>query len=175
MLADVVAALRGSAMVGTITVAASGTEAAAAAAALALDVHLDPPGSQSLDAAVAAAASHLQEAGSLLVVMADLPRLQTSDVDEVLAHDADVVVAATRDGGTGALLRSPPATMPTAYGPRSAERHVRLAAQAGRTVVLTSTAGFEDDLDTLGDLRRLHEGFVGPATRRVLDELRGDH
>lgn len=159
MLADVVAALRDSA-VDRIVVAAAGTAAAAAATAVGAEVLHDPASvtdlapRDRLDAAIAAATAQLRIAAQLLVVAADLPHLRGADVDEVLAADAEVVVAPTRDGGTGGLLRRPPAVCSTAYGPRSATRHVAAAHAAGLGAVRLEVAGFAHDVDVEGDLGR---------------------
>jgi 2-phospho-L-lactate/phosphoenolpyruvate guanylyltransferase len=170
MLADVCHALE-EAAVDRIVVAAGGASAVAAAAALGLDVVHDPPGCAGLDAALRAAASRLGHVGSLLIVTADLPRLTAPDVAAVLAPDTDVVVAPTVDGGTGALLRRPPAVIPTAYGPGSAARHLRLAHAARRRAATVRRAGFAHDLDTWEDLRHLRGRHVGPATASVLAGL----
>lgn len=170
MLADVVGVLR-CAPVDRVVVAAAGAEAAAAAAALDVDVLLDPPGSTSLDAALSAAISRLGTVGALLVVTADLPQLTARDVTAVLDAPVAVAVAATDDGGTGGLLRRPPAVITTAYGPGSAARHLRLATDAGVSAVSVTTAGFRQDVDTWTDVVALHGRAVGPSTARVLATL----
>jgi 2-phospho-L-lactate/phosphoenolpyruvate guanylyltransferase len=167
MLADVTAALRASS-VERIVVAASGPAAASAASALGLDVVLDPPGSRSLDEAVAAAVVRAGRTDALLIVMADLPRLSPADVDEVIGADAQVVVAPTGDGGTGALLRRPATIIGTSYGPSSAGRHLRLARAAGAAASTVTSPGFVDDVDTLEDLAALRRGPVGRATAAFL-------
>lgn len=173
MFADVVAALRASS-IDRIVVAAKGAAAEVTARAVGLTVHPDPPRAGSLDEAIAATAATLDAAGSLLVVMADLPRLGPEDVDEVIGTEAAVVVAATDDGGTGALMRRPPNVMGTAYGTGSADRHVLRAEAAGLTVRRITTPGFSSDVDTIDDLRQLGELRLGEATRRVLNEVLPD-
>jgi 2-phospho-L-lactate guanylyltransferase len=170
MLADVTAALTGAA-VDRVVVAASGPAAAAAGSALGAEVMLDPPGCRSLDTAVSAAAARLGPGGTLLVVTADLPRLSGADVDALLAVDAAVAVAATDDGGTGGLLRRPPVAIPTAYGRRSAARHLGLARRAGVASERVVIAGFRHDVDTWEDVLALREGHVGPATRAFLGRI----
>jgi 2-phospho-L-lactate/phosphoenolpyruvate guanylyltransferase len=170
MLADVCHTLERS-DVDDVVVAAGGASAVAAAAALGLDVLHDPPDAGGLDGALRAAAARLAGAGALLVVTADLPRLQPADVDAVVALDAEVVVAPTADGGTGALLRRPPTAIATAYGPGSAQRHLRLARAGGRLTRVVRRPGLAHDVDTWADLRRLREGPLGPATAAVLPQL----
>lgn len=167
MFADVIGAL-GASPIDRILVAASGPEAVAAASALGIDAHIDPPWVADLDGAIGAAAATLGTTHELLVVAADLPRLTADDVVGVLTTDAEVVVAPTRDGGTGGLLRRPADRIPTAYGPGSAARHRDLAAAAGATHAERHTAGFRDDVDIDADLAGLQRGTVGPATSKLL-------
>jgi len=167
MFADVIGALS-AAPVDRILVAASGPEAVAAASALGVDALLDPARVTDLNGAIGAAAATLRTGHDLLVVAADLPRLTGEEIRRVLEADAEVVVAPTRDGGTGGLLRRPADRIPTAYGPGSAGAHRRLAADAGATHAERHTAGFRDDVDIDADLAGLQRGPVGPATSKLL-------
>jgi 2-phospho-L-lactate/phosphoenolpyruvate guanylyltransferase len=173
MLADVTTALR-DAGTARIVVAADGPAAVAAASALGLETFADPPGTRGLDTALAAAAARLGPTRALLVVAADLPYLRAVDVAEVLAVDADVVVAPTADGGTGGLLRRPSDACATAYGPASADRHLAAARAAGRTAVRHVTPGFTHDVDVAADLaalRRPGRPPVGRCTAALLAHL----
>jgi 2-phospho-L-lactate/phosphoenolpyruvate guanylyltransferase len=170
MLADVAAALAG-ACVGRVIVAAEGPAAIAAAETLRLEVVRDAPGSGGLDRAIEHAARTVAAGSALLVVAADLPRLQPDDVERLLQAPAAVVVAPTDDGGTGGLLRNPADVMGTAYGPGSARRHLGLARGAGHEAVTVRTAGFDHDVDTVADLLALRAADVGPATAGVLATL----
>lgn len=170
MLADVTMALR-HAPVDRIVVVAAGGLAAAAARALRLDVVLDPPHVTSLNASLRTVTSRLGAVATLVVVMADLPRLSPSDVTDLVTTDAQVVVAATDDGGTGALLRRPPAIIPTAYGPESAARHLRMGHAAGAQTVSVDLPGFRHDVDTAEDLQALRDGPLGPMTSAFLEKL----
>jgi 2-phospho-L-lactate/phosphoenolpyruvate guanylyltransferase len=174
MLADVTAALD-AAPVDRIVVAADGPAAVAAASALGLETLADPPGTRSLDGALAAAASRLGPTAALLVVAADLPHLRAEDVVALLASDAEVVVAPTTDGGTGGLLRRPGDACRTAYGPGSARAHLALGRAAGRRVAEVPLAGFAHDVDVAADLAALtgrDRPPVGRRTASVLAELR---
>ncbi|WP_052666393.1 2-phospho-L-lactate guanylyltransferase [Nitriliruptor alkaliphilus] len=173
MLADVAAALRSS-PVDRIVVAAGGPTAIAAASALGLEALADPVGASGLDGALAAAAGRLGPVGTLVVVAADLPCLCAEDVTALLGHDAEVVVAPTSDGGTGALLRRPPDACPTAYGPGSGLRHLALARAAGRRTAEAALAGFAHDVDVAEDLVRLTAADLPPLgarTAALLDQL----
>jgi 2-phospho-L-lactate/phosphoenolpyruvate guanylyltransferase len=180
MLADVVAALR-AAPVDRIVVAAGGPAAAAAAAALGVEVVTDPAALATstspavrLDAAIAAAASRLGDPVDLLVVAADLPRLTGEAVTRLVTEAAEVVVAPTRDGGTGGLLRRPADACSTAYGVGSAARHATLARAAGCRTTVLDLLGFREDVDVAADLDRLRsrpDAPLGPCTAAVLARL----
>lgn len=171
MLADVVSALTAGGC-PRVVVAAGGPAAAGAAAALGVEVVTDPPGVRSLDAAVAAGVGRVAPRDDVLIVMADLPCLTGDDVARLCAEDAEVVLAPTTDGGTGALLRRPAKAMPTAYGPGSAARHAALARSADRQLAIVPTTGFSRDVDTARDLDALAGWPVGPMTRRWLAAAR---
>lgn len=172
MLADVIGALRG-ADLNDIIVVASGAEAAAAGGALGLDVLVDDASHPGLNAALGQATALVSgRSERVLIVVADLACLTADDVHTVLATPADVVVAPTADGGTGALVRRPPDIIPVAYGPNSAARHAMAAREAGATLEELDLAGFRLDVDTLDDLERLRAAPVGPATSSLLARTR---
>lgn len=170
MLADVVSALQG-AGIDRIVVLAGGPAASSAATALGVDVLLDPPGERGLDAALAAAARRIRATASL-VVPADLPLLTPEDVTTLLATAGEVVVAATHDGGTGALLRRPAWVIDTSYGGRSAARHLLAARSAGYSAERVDLPGFATDVDDADDLRHVAgHPALGTVTAHVLRDL----
>lgn len=173
MLADVTAALRSGA-IDRVVVAAGGPAAVAAASALGLETFTDPPGVRGLDAALAAAAAQLGPVGTLVVVAADLPCLTGDEVEQLLAVDAEVVVAPTDDGGTGGFVRRPADACPTAYGEGSAARHLELARSAGRRTEEIRLPGFAEDVDVAADLARLtvrDRSTLGVRTAALLDQF----
>jgi 2-phospho-L-lactate guanylyltransferase len=91
------------------------------------------------------------------VVPADLPTLSSGDVQQLLAgHRAGVTVCpAAGDGGTNALLLSPPTAIPFLYGPQSAERHLAAARAAGVPVRTAELPAFARDVDSPDDVRWL--------------------
>ena len=172
MLGDVVAAIAAAGL-GEVIVVAGGSAGAAAGASYGLPVMLDPPGTRGLNAALAAATLRVGSDRDVLVVAADLPRLRAEDVVAVLDRDAEVVLAPTAAGGTGALLRRPAGLMATAYGPGSATAHHELATAAGCRVAVVDRDGLHHDVDTFSDLAGLHEVELGPRTAAVLPHLLG--
>lgn len=108
-----------------------------------------------LEVALAAADAATVHATSTLILAADLPEVTSADITAVLeAARANpvVVIAPTRDGGTGALLRRPGAVIPTAYGHRSADAHAALARARGIEVVVLHRSALANDVDTPGEL-----------------------
>jgi len=172
MLRDVVTALTAGGIT-EVVVAAGGPGAAQAAADLGVDAVADPPGAPGLDAVLAAACRRVGAGRDILVVSADLPRIEAGDVAAVLGVDAEVVVAPTAAGGTGALLRRPGSVIETAYGPDSARRHLELAARAGVRGRALDRDGLFHDVDTFADLAALHEVELGAATAALLPRLLG--
>jgi 2-phospho-L-lactate guanylyltransferase (CobY/MobA/RfbA family) len=72
------------------------------------------------------------------------------------AYSPAVVVVATQDGGTGALLRRPSRVINTAFGQSgSASGHLRLAAAVGIRPVKLDVPNLAFDVDTPSDLRAL--------------------
>jgi 2-phospho-L-lactate guanylyltransferase len=81
-----------------------------------------------------------------LVVHADLPLLHPRDVDQILAYDAEVVIARAHDAGTNALLLR--RSLRPAFGPDSALVHAARARAAGLSVNVVDIPGFAQDVDT---------------------------
>ncbi len=172
MLADVTAAL-GAAGLDEVIVVAGGRRAATAGDELGLPVLVDPPGCRRLDDALAAATQRVGSHRDVVVVAADLPRLRACDVRAVLEPDAEVVIAPTAAGGTGALVRRPAAVIGTAFGPGSAVAHRALALAAGARSAHVDRDGIHHDVDTFTDLAALHHVELGVRTAAILPALLG--
>lgn len=104
---------------------------------------------------------------SLLVIHADIPDLLRHEVVTLLALHAShaVVVAESADGGTNALIVSPPDRIRFRFGPGSALAHQHEASKAGVSFVRATLPGLAHDLDTPVDLDR---------RSGMLRRLRGD-
>jgi 2-phospho-L-lactate guanylyltransferase len=124
------------------------------------------------DANLERAAARLAGAGAATVVIvpADLPTLTAADVGALLAaHAGGVTVAeAAADGGTNALVMTPPAAGRCRFGPDSARRHVEAALRGGVAGVRLGLAGFARDIDTVDDVRWLCAQPGGSAAQRYL-------
>jgi len=114
----------------------------------------------------AAAELAAQGARHLLVVPGDLPTLSSSDVQELLeGHRGGVTVCpAASDGGTNALLLTPPTAIPFLYGPASAARHLAAAAAAGVAGRSVALPAFARDVDRPDDVHWLLGQRVACAT-----------
>lgn len=153
MFQRVASALDDAVAVRGVLVVVGDAAGAALAAAHGFEVLREPrPG---LDAALGAADAAVRGAAATLVVAADLPLASGADLDAVCAAGTgvEVVVAPTRDGGTGALYRRPPRIVGTAYGPGSAMAHLAAAVAAGVRGRRLDVAGLALDVDTASSLR----------------------
>lgn len=114
------------------------------------------PDAGGLNPSLRGAASWAMREGArgLLIVPADLAFLRAEDISALVQSrpERGIAIAPTEDGGTGALLLSPPDVLPPAFGPDSFARHVRSARQAGLEVRENGRRGFSVDVDTLRDL-----------------------
>lgn len=160
MAHDVLAALRAARSLAGIAVLAADADGAALAHGTPCRVLEDErPGD--LCASLGAAAARLAADGArtLVIVPADLPTLAGSDVDALLAaHRGGVSVAvAARDGGTNALVLTPPEAITPLFGPDSAARHLAAARERGLTATRLELPAFARDIDTFDDLRWLRE------------------
>lgn len=110
-----------------------------------------------LNSALEWGTQHAVSAGArrLLVLPADVPAVTREDVEMLFSYPEDVVVCSSEDGGTNAILRSPPAVIRPAFGPGSAEVHLEAARQAGLTAKQVQLESLILDVDDLDDLKRL--------------------
>jgi len=102
----------------------------------------------------------------LLVVPADLPTLSSADVQRLLkGHPGGITICpAAIDGGSNALVLSPPTAIPFLYGPDSASRHLAAAAKAEVAARTVDVAAFARDVDRPDDLRWLLGERIACAT-----------
>jgi 2-phospho-L-lactate guanylyltransferase len=113
--------------------------------------------SDSVDAA--SRLSELRGVTGLLRVPLDVPLVQASDIDDLLAVECEepaLVIVPSRDGlGTNAILRMPPALFPSHFGMGSFAKHVGEAERIGAQVIIRRSPRLEMDVDDEADLRAL--------------------
>ena len=138
---------------------------------------IDEASANGLNAAAALATDWATQAGyqSLLIVPSDIPVLLQTEIDPLLRlrNHHQVVIAESIDGGTNALLLSPPDCLPFHYGPGSALIHEisahgrRLSCRRLRPVHLSR------DVDTPDDLSVLRSSLPGAIIRNRIDDEAG--
>src|SRR5947209_5896453 len=94
------------------------------------------PDGASLNQALEGAAGWARRLGAtgLLIMPADLPLLEVTDIDAVVTarpRGHGIVVARMQDGGTSALLLAPPWAVPPRFGPGSGAAHLALGRARG--------------------------------------------
>jgi 2-phospho-L-lactate/phosphoenolpyruvate guanylyltransferase len=112
-------------------------------------------------ASVDAASRQCQALGvtSVLRLPLDLPLVQASDIDELLAIDCRapaMIIVPSRDGtGTNAILRTPPTLFPSHFGPGSFAKHCHEAKRCAAQIIVRRNPRLEMDIDDESDLRAL--------------------
>jgi len=129
--------------------------------------------SDSVDAA--SRLCELRGVTGLLRVPLDVPLVQASDIDDLLAVECEapaLVIVPSRDGlGTNAILRMPPALFPSHFGIGSFAKHVGEAERIGARVIFRRNVRLEMDVDDEADLRALLKNDLsGTETGRWLHE-----
>ncbi len=97
-------------------------------------------------------------ASTMLLLPADIPLVTKADIQALLAqHTCPGVslAAAGSDGGTNALLVSPPDIIAPAFGENSCQRHSTHAREQGLEPAVLNTSGLNLDIDTLEDIHAL--------------------
>lgn len=132
----------------------------------------DPGG---LNEALTSAARAARQRGAtrLVVLAADLPLAASDDIAAVVAANADIALVPSGDGGTNALAL-PPDAIPFLFGPRSAQRHLDAARQAGLRTARLDLPRLALDIDSPSDLERLRAAVdagevVGAHTLAALE------
>ena len=167
MARDVLRALKAAPDISGIAILSNEPRLGALAEAATARVYTEGDG-EDYRVALSRVAAGLADHGArhLLVVPTDLPTLSSSDIQQLLqSHPGGVTVCpAARDGGTNALLMSPPGVIPFLYGPESARRHLDAAAAAGIEARKARLPAFARDVDTPDDVHWLVGQRIACAT-----------
>jgi 2-phospho-L-lactate guanylyltransferase len=93
---------------------------------------------------------------SQLIIPGDIALLDLSEINDLLraANTAEVVLAVAKDGGTNALLTSPPDAINYSYGENSAILHTQDALQKKRMCVCLQLKNIALDIDYKDDLHQ---------------------
>lgn len=124
-----------------------------------------PGGNDGLNAAVQAGADYAahHRFGAVCVLPGDLADPSKEDLEALLGvprTDRCMVIAPAHDGGTNALIVSPPDALTFAYGPGSCAAHQKNAEVAGLTCLVKPLPSLLYDVDRSTDLgERLTRGL----------------
>ena len=172
MLKDVLTALTGANRVSRILLVTNDPVAIDIAQQLGADILPDP--GKGLSAAVKAAGQHLQQSGAngMLFLPADVPSVTSEEIDDLISNHppapSATIVQATTDGGTNAILVSPPDQMDFHFGKGSFEKHVKAAKKVGLSTESRQVAGLSQDVDRPQDLEDLIQLTPTSATGEYL-------
>ncbi|WP_163577254.1 2-phospho-L-lactate guanylyltransferase [Halomonas faecis] len=142
---------------------------------------LEEPAADGLSRAAGRAAEWARRRGyaAQLLIPADIVQLDAREIRRLLAaHQVRpyAVICPASDGGTNALLTSPPDALPFRFGPRSAEAHREAALRRGLDCRVLTLPHLRFDLDTPTDLDTLdtlirHHGGETPQELKTLWKL----
>src|SRR5437879_5597382 len=174
MLADTIRAVRGVRQAGKIFVVTNYAPAMQAAQENGWELlREDRQISESFSVDYASMQCAKRGVTSLLRLPLDVPLVQPSDIDELLAFECAapaLIIVPSRDGtGTNAILRTPPNLFPSHFGSGSFAKHCAEAESAHARVTIRRNARLEMDVDDEADLRALLEhDLTNTATGRWL-------
>jgi len=108
---------------------------------------------------------------STLVIPADIPLIQASELDQILEHAPDegsLLVPAADGRGTNAAFRRPANLFPLRFGNDSFKPHLAAAQATGKPCIVLQLPGIAIDVDNPEDLQRVlaHPGET--RTQRLL-------
>lgn len=179
MLTDVLMVLRRCAAIDRIAVVTDDRDARHRAQAEGAAVIPEGPAGSHSGAALRGIAGAALPTDRVLLVPADCPLIDPTELTELLTRNPSpaVVVIPDRHGsGTNALLLSPPDVIDPAFGEGSRERHMTLARAEGVEAVVTVVPSLALDVDTPDDLAALKAQLSlvrggAPSTRGVVAGL----
>ena len=111
----------------------------------------------------------------LLVLPSDVPQVERSDIETILAVDAgelSVVMAPAHDGGTNAMFRRPPTAIPSRFGPNSLALHMQEAEARRVATRIIHLESLYVDIDTPEDMASALS-WKGPVRTRAFVESIG--
>ncbi|MGA8442715.1 MAG: 2-phospho-L-lactate guanylyltransferase [Candidatus Sulfotelmatobacter sp.] len=109
---------------------------------------------------------------STLVIPADIPLLQASEIEQILAHapaEGSVLAPAADRRGTNAAFRRPADLFPLRFGNDSFQPHLAAAKATGKPCIVLQLPGIAVDVDNPADLQPL---LAHPGESRTQDLLR---
>ena len=156
MARDVLSALSRSQRLTGILIVSRAPEADALAQTFGTERFSESPDAD-LSLALVQAGDYLKNqlhAAGTMIVPADVPLIEPTEVDAVLAqHEAVTVVPDNDNIGTNCLICSPPNRIPYLFDGKSFKPHIAAASHDGIIPKIAPSSGFALDIDTPGDLQ----------------------
>src|SRR5580704_11276947 len=108
---------------------------------------------------------------STLVIPADIPLIQASELDQILEHAPDegsLLVPAADGRGTNAAFRRPANLFPLRFGNDSFKPHLAAAQATGKPCIVLQLPGVAVDVDNPEDLQQLLAQPGKSCTQRLV-------
>jgi len=111
------------------------------------------------------------DAKGVIVVPADVPGINTQEVDQILSeHQSVTVLPDAEHIGTNGLICSPPLCMPYIFDGKSFKPHVQAAFDQGITPKIVPASAFSLDVDVPADLVTVSQQAPSSQTAFYLDK-----
>lgn len=108
----------------------------------------------------------------VLVLPADIPLITSKDINGLvkLARKDSVVISPSQNGGTNALLQTPPGIVSPCFGPDSFKKHFYKAVSKGVQAKIYVSSNLMLDIDSEKDLVQLLKADQQTASNRFLSQ-----
>ena len=157
MMLDVIDSLKASHRIAQVAVVTADAEVATIAREQGCLIMLETTNGLNENLMVVAQELQNKMIDGILIVPGDLPMLSPTTIDDLIkSHGTGIsLCAAEKDGGTNALLCTPPAAIHFHYGKDSARLHLAEAKNNGVKCQQQFLSDFQTDIDEPDDLRWL--------------------
>ena len=174
MARDVLTCLAKSKRLSGVLIVSRTVEADALAQTFATERFAESPDAN-LAGALEQATQHLIanfDARGVIVVPADVPGIETEELDDVLAaHEQVTILPDAENIGTNGLVCSPPLCMPYIFDGKSFKPHVDGAFAVGITPRIVPGTRFSLDVDVPDDLRKVAQMAPDSQTTNYLKKV----
>lgn len=175
MLSDVLNAVTQTSLVNRILVVSPNADSLVSLCHQMIEI-IEEVDCQGLNPALKIAVDHAVQnaAGSLLILPADIPLIDRSDVELIIrasSNDGVVIVPSRDEIGTNALKLTPPNIIPTTFGPNSFQSHLNLAESHKTSTRILRLERVSLDIDTPDHLREFLSFPVPSGTRDYLFKI----
>lgn len=112
----------------------------------------------------------LNNAERVLVLPADVPLITSTDINNIvkMAQNNTMVISPSQNGGTNALLQTPPGIVSPSFGPGSFKKHINKALAKHVQAKIYVSSNVILDIDSERDLEQLLKGGRTTTANRFL-------